>query len=173
MDSATLANYAQIASFILMVLAMLWPMFKGKWPDKPRILVYSFLAVWVVTTTYLYFKKPEVTVYQGTTSLKLLFAGGGQIPQPQSQENIYRWYALKNITVLFDKKGNRTDVPSWTIVLTFEKDISPTYLHIKSNGQNLPLHEVKDFSPRHAVISIGGEVPPGVVELTVDKPSDS
>ena len=170
MESATLANYTQIASFILTVILLVWPQFKGQWPQQPQIWAYIFLAIWVLTTTYLYFQKPKIAVYPGATKLALLFPGGDRIPQPQTLENIARWYALSNTTVLFDKKGNRTDIRTWTIFLVFEKDINPTYLHIVFNSPNTPAHEVKDFGSRHAVVWIAGDIPPGVVEFRVDKP---
>jgi hypothetical protein len=52
---------------------------------------------------------------------------------------------------------------SWTLYLVFDKPISIKQFRIDGSGATLPLHEVKDYGERHAVIQFGEEDLVGVV----------
>ena len=54
-----------------------------------------------------------------------------------------------------------------TLYLTFDRPMSVGTMVITSPDMTVPLHEVKDFSSRSAVISFGSGIPAGTLVVTV------
>jgi len=104
------------------------------------------------------------------TGISLRFSGGNETPTPEEGKNIYGWYALQIITQTINTRTQEeTRSRMWTIFLVFDKEVNPKRLNISSEGFAMPLHEVKEFRPRHAIIVINADLPAGVLNIKVDQ----
>jgi hypothetical protein len=104
-----------------------------------------WLGIWTVGTP---------TIGPRTTSLRLQFNAGNNLPDQIDQQNIWRWYALPIGLDAADKSGKtvaRVGRP-WVIYVQFDKPTTVRGFKIDAGGAKLPPHEVKDYSPRHAVL---------------------
>ena len=100
-------------------------------------------------------------------SLKLHIYGDDRVPERISAENIFRWYLLKSKAVLIDN-GAGKDIPiTSTLFISFDKDVEIRTLHVGSPDVQLPLHEVKEFNQRYAIVVFMGNIPAGTLEIAV------
>lgn len=106
---------------------------------------------------------------EAPTSLRLTFLGNGTTPHQTDNQNVWRWYALKNHHEFINRMNpaERYVSASWTIFLTFDSPIDPTShaLRVTFEGNGFPMHEVKDFTERSAVIGVFGEIPTGTMVI--------
>src|SRR5579871_6442803 len=86
------------------------------------------------------------------TRARLQFNHGLNLPTPIQIENIWYWYAYFNVFA-------GQNVPhQWTVFLVFERLVTVDHIDIDAGGAPLPVHEVKTYGNRHAVIYFGGDL---------------
>jgi hypothetical protein len=107
------------------------------------------------------------------TSLRLQFNPNSITPTNLHLENIWYWYALCHIFTAIEgpskahKKGRQIETKQWTIFLIFDQPVAIKQILVDGNGAKLPLVEVKDRGPRHAIITINGDVGAAVIDVRV------
>lgn len=90
------------------------------------------------------------------THLSLKFGPAGSTPISTGLANIWRWYALASVAVVVLPDGNRKEIKSWNLFMTFEKPIDVKQVVIE--GGSLPQYEVKDRDSRSTVIAFLGDI---------------
>jgi len=119
--------------------------------------LYSSLRAWFTERRL----SPSKTLPVGkmATDLSLQFSAPNTMPVAVTQNNVWRWYALRNIFVGTDAKTKKTtEAYSWTIFISFDNPITFKQIHIDGGGSILPRYEVKDSSTRTAVIAFTGDI---------------
>lgn len=109
-------------------------------------------------------------VYQGPTSIRLLFGGAPGLTEVINSENIFRWYALETVQFVIFTNKPPEQLKTWTVFLTFDKEVDPgmSSFHIINDIPSKPITEVKDFGARSAVVAIMGDIPSGTLTFYVD-----
>lgn len=99
-----------------------------------------------------------------STRLRLQFNGNGAFPLMVEEQNIWRWYSLADVHVIIrpETTPERRTV-SWKLFITFDAPVAYKQITVSAGHSDIPTVEVKDWSPRHAVIVFGGDMPPSVV----------
>ncbi len=103
------------------------------------------------------------------TEIRLQFRDRDSSPLAIDNKNIWRWYTLQTVVKGIDAKtGALNEVGrNVTVFLIFDKPVKLTQFRIDGMGSTLPMYEVKDSSPRGAVIVFSGELTGKVVEIQV------
>ena len=102
-----------------------------------------------------------------TASLRLHMFGDHRPPDRLESENIFRWYCIYNLFNNVSPQGFSSTIVSTILFLSFDYDVSISTLKISSPDISLPIHEVKEFNQRFAIIVFSGEIPMGTVEVRV------
>lgn len=100
------------------------------------------------------------------THLGLKFGPLGTTPTATDMANVWRWYALKNVVVIMTADGQRKEVPSWNLFMTFGKPIDAKQVIIE--GDALPQYEVKDRDSRSIVVAFMGDILNSSLRVTID-----
>ncbi len=100
------------------------------------------------------------------TELRLQFGDINDLPTKITNDNIWRWYALKTINIGMNPKTKKLEqvIGLWTIFVTFDKPVNFSQIRVTSTGA-LPTYEVKDSSQRSAVITIQGAIEHSVLDI--------
>jgi hypothetical protein len=107
------------------------------------------------------------------TSVRLQFHPNSINPTNLHLENIWSWYALRHSFIVHEgpskqfKQGREIESRQWTIFLVFDKPVALKQILVNGNGANLPVVEVKDRGPRHAVIVIAGDIGGVILDINV------
>ena len=113
--------------------------------------------------------KPKIV----KTDLRLQFQPNNLNPVCLDMHNIANWYAIRhevNIQESPSKKfpqGRQHQIRSWSLYLVFERLVALKQIRIDANGAQVPVIEVKDRSPRHAVILISGDMPAAILDINI------
>ena len=114
--------------------------------------------------------------------LRLWCQGTAHPPTQLSQTNIWRWFMMTAVAQVMPPGSGPPGFTSGpigagmsagavilnhTLYLTFDRPMSVGTMVITSPDMTVPLHEVKDFSSRSAVISFGSGIPAGTLVVTV------
>ena len=99
--------------------------------------------------------------------LRLHMYGDNRIPDRIAEENIFRWYYLKNVIVMSDPAGQQSEAVSAILFVTFQPEVKISTIHVRSPDVKLPLYEVKEFNQRYAIIVFAKDIGPGTLEITV------
>jgi hypothetical protein len=109
-----------------------------------------------------------VTSFADEAELILHYYGDDRAPSRLSATNIWRWYNLKYITVGIEQLTGAVHRHSMSaLFLTFDHPVNTTSLEISSPDMKLPLHEVKEFTNRYAIIGFTDEIPSGTLNIKV------
>ena len=106
----------------------------------------------------------EVALTTAETRIKLQFGGSNEIPVGIELHNIWRWYALSNVVILNLPEGQR-EIKTWSVFLTFDKPVDVKQVLVSVPGNRR--YEVKDTSPRSAVIAFLEDIVNAPVEIRV------
>jgi hypothetical protein len=68
------------------------------------------------------------------THLSLKFGLAGSTPVATDLANIWRWYALASIAVVILPDGQRQEIKSWNLFMTFDKPIDIKQVIIEGSG---------------------------------------
>jgi len=99
------------------------------------------------------------------TSLRLQFNAGNMVPTALNQTNIWRWFTLTTIIRGVDQKGDTHEQRMLTIFVIFDAPISLKQIVLDAGGAALPVYEVKDSGPRHAIITLENAISGVVLEI--------
>lgn len=101
-----------------------------------------------------------LTIAEMPTYLILRYGAQGTQPIALDQKNIVRWYALMNFLRggVDAKTKQPVEARTLNIFICFENPITFRQILIDSRGLSIPIHEVKDSSPRHAIVSFAGDL---------------
>jgi hypothetical protein len=164
-----------IIGIALAIIFGFWSLAPEGWPKMPLwalvlgigigVLLIGF-AAGLITGEY---RKTRASKLVDTASLRLHIYPDDRTPQRLSFENIWRWYYLKMIIVEADKttgKDQRKHVAA-TLFISFENQVEIGTLEISSPDIRLPLHEVKEFNSRFAIIMFLEAPSEGTLDVTV------
>jgi hypothetical protein len=144
------------------------------WGLAPLTLVVVATIILLLREFVFFPPKEAVGVPQPIpTHLRLQFQPNSANPRNLLAENVWYWYALCNIfktveppSELF-KNGRTSEHKFWSLFLVFDKPVAIKQITFDSHGAAMPLMEVKDKGPRHAVIVIAGDVGGAVLDINV------
>jgi hypothetical protein len=96
--------------------------------------------------------------------------GDDRTPTRVSDNNIWRWYILRVAAVFIEAETGRTERRSLptSLYVTFDQPVRVGTLTISADDFKLPLHEVKEFNNRFAIIVFDGELPTGTLRIRVE-----
>jgi hypothetical protein len=103
------------------------------------------------------------------TYIRLQFHHGAQEPDRIDSKNIFRCYSTAALTgVQPNQQGSPMArvVARW-LFLIFDRPVRISRLRLDPSGAQLPIHEVKSFSSRHAVVWILGDLAGTVINFQV------
>lgn len=89
-------------------------------------------------------------------------------PDRLEAKNIFRWYYLSHILMGKNEKGKNEEIVLPTLFVTFEPEVKITSLKVRSPDMKLPLHEVKEFNQKFAIITFSGRLKEGTLEIVVE-----
>jgi hypothetical protein len=143
----------------------------------PRFLHWLFSTPWYVPAILgacltailayvLLFGRTEPRLRRLRTSAVIRFIAGNNNPEKIEVRNIWNWYALCNIVYVHEQGGAVRELRTWSIFLVFDEPISAKQVLVESDAP-LPVYEVKNYGPRHAVIAFSGDIPTTVIRIRV------
>jgi hypothetical protein len=107
------------------------------------------------------------------TSLRLQFHPNTVTPTALYLENVFVWYALRtpfvplDVSSTLDGQVRRIEARQWIIFIVLEHPVAPKQVLVYGNGAVLPVTEVKDRGPRHAIICVNGDIEAAVLDIRV------
>jgi hypothetical protein len=103
-----------------------------------------------------------------TAELRLVIHGDDRTPSRLSAINIWRWFWLKNIVASRDSDGTERRLHVTPILyINFDQPVKVGTLEVEASGFNLPLHEVKEFTNRFAIIVFSEDLPAGTLNIRI------
>jgi len=101
-----------------------------------------------------------------TAELRLIIHGDDRTPSRLSAVNIWRWFWLKHIVATRDPDGTERRLHITPILyINFDQPVKVGTLEVEASGFNLPLHEVKEFTNRFAIIFFSENLPAGTLNI--------
>jgi len=90
-------------------------------------------------------------------ALRLHIYADDRTPQRLSYSNVWRWYYLKTLLIALNRETDQQQQRNVTATLfvIFDTPVKIGTLEISSPDIRLPLHEVKEFNNRYAIIVFG------------------
>jgi hypothetical protein len=106
------------------------------------------------------------------TILVLQYSGGEETPVQLADSNLHRWYSLENILSIHKLSDIGVEERSKTATITnllwiFHQPISYKQPLVSFSGGSLPRYEVKDRTDRYVLFAFSGQIPRGVLELSL------
>jgi hypothetical protein len=144
------------------------------WGFAPLILVVGATIILVLREFVFRPQREKAGLPQAIpTSLRLQFQANSLNPTCLDINNIANWYSLRNEMQIHE--GPSPQYPNgrvitrrfWTLYVVFDHPVSLKQIVFDGNGAQLPTIEVKDRSPRHAVIFISDDMPSCILDLRV------
>jgi hypothetical protein len=162
-----------VAGLALTLVFWALPHFVRKLPRWISIacLVVGLLALGLSVGLVVADRRNDESIRQRVdkASLRLHIYGDNRTPDRIAAENIFRWYYLKHIIVTDMPEGKRrSESISATLFVSFEPQVKISTIQVRSPDVKLPLHEVKEFNQRYAIISFAGDIGPGTLEISVN-----
>ena len=99
--------------------------------------------------------------------LRLHIYDDNQTPDKLADKNIFRWYFLTNMVLLHKETGGQNKVISQILFLTFEPEVHISSIKVRSPDIKLPIHEVKEFNQKFAIIAFNNKIPSGTLEILI------
>ncbi len=142
------------------------------WGFAPLALVVGATIILLFREFFVRPNREKAGVPQAIpTSLRLQFFPNSIIPACLGIENIWSWYSLCHIFTAIEgsspqyPEGREITKRQWSIFLVFDRPVAFKQIIVNGNGVNLPMTEVKERGPRHAVITIGGDIGGAIVDI--------
>jgi len=95
------------------------------------------------------------------TSLQLQFLSNDVQPKIVGLTNVWRWYTLSGVDPISKKRVQII------LFIIFNESIHLKQVKIDGGGMNLPIYEVKDSGPRHAIIVFNGDLS-GIIKIDAE-----
>ena len=102
-----------------------------------------------------------------TASLRLHVYGDSRMPDRITSENIFRWYYLRTIIQFQGPQGPIRHSTMPTLFITFDPEVRISTLTVCSPDLALPMHEVKEFNQKYAIVVFSDDIGPGTLEIGV------
>jgi hypothetical protein len=150
------ANLTSIFSFI--VDNRLWQFTPAVAVVISAIIIAAERLGWIEATA----EKPTTD-----TAIALQFYGDYRHPTVISERNLWRYYNLTMQTTLVESSGTKHVMAISVLFVTFVHPVRVGSLIVSSPDIALPMHEVKEFNDRFAVITFSGALPFGTLNLTL------
>jgi hypothetical protein len=129
--------------------------------------VWSFLPLGVLVLSAAVYLVNWLRPHHGRATraaLELRTSGTALPATLLSQTNVWRWYLL---TIIGNFK-DRANVPiQQTLFISFDRPMGVNTAEITSPDINLPLHEVKEFTAKYAIIAFVEPIPAGRLVVTM------
>ena len=143
------------------------------WPKVPTWASYLGVAVGVLLVGIAigfavadYWREPKRA---DSAELQLHIYPDQRTPTRLSYSNIWRWYYMKLVLIGIDKSTGlkqQQNVTS-TLFLTFDTPVRVGTLEVSSPDIRLPMHEVKDFNDRSAIVFFNDDLAEGTLVIKV------
>jgi hypothetical protein len=101
-----------------------------------------------------------------TATLHLQVFNDNRYPALIREENMFRWYVLRNIFVVHKPDGNLENHETVTLFISFLNDVRIGTLEVKSDSP-MPLYETKEYNQRFAIVHFAAALPIGTLEIKV------
>ena len=101
--------------------------------------------------------------------LRLHIYNDYRTPTRLGHENIFRWYFLHMAIEGIGPAGQKRIATMETLFVSFEEDVAVHTITVRSPDMTLPLHEIKEFNQRYAIVVFAERVPAGTLEIEVAK----
>jgi hypothetical protein len=164
-----------IFGIALAIIFGFWTLAPEGWPKMPPWVLILGIGIGILLIGSAAgliigdYRKATSGQLADTASLRLHIYADDRTPQRLAFQNIWRWYYLKTIIIELDKstgKDQRKHATA-TLFLNFENPVKDGTLEISSPDIRLPLHEVKEFNSRFAIIIFHEAPSEGTLEVTV------
>lgn len=164
-----------------------WPMIRANIPTFIVILVLITGCVWaamnwgygsLISNKDAEIKILERKVGQAATlpapvklsesaELRIHVYGDHRVPDRIGASNIWRWYFLQDFVQFLNQDGSKhSEQMSAKLFISFDNPVLVGTLTVKAD-KALPVHEVKEFNNRFAIIVFAGAVPECNVTISV------
>lgn len=139
---------------------------------KPVVEDVGFLVVTVVaifSVAWYLRRRGDVspkppTDFAEQTWARFHIYGDERQPQRLGAENIWRWFQFRVIQITMSRDSDDKHEEEMDIFfLTFDRPAKGETLEVSSPDSELPRHEVKDFSPRSAIVVFSDRLQAGTV----------
>jgi hypothetical protein len=100
-------------------------------------------------------------------SLKLHMFGDHRTPERIAADNIFRWFYLQTAIHGVSPSGVTRIGTLSTLFVAFDSDVVVSTIRVRSPDMQLPIHEVKEFNQRYAIVTFSDNVPAGTLEVVV------
>ena len=141
------------------------------WQIPVTALFALFAVCFVLAPYWIYQQSQHPKTFLGTSSVQMVFPGNGEPPQPvpNTNVNVYRYTALRYNALMQEEGSSNPPIVAgvkWGIYIIFDNPISTEVNFFSTtNVHPKPDIELRDVSPRGAIVIIGAEMPAGLVEL--------
>lgn len=103
-----------------------------------------------------------------TAKLVLNLPADSSVPSMSYQSNVWRWFWFTYIVLGIDQDGQeRTIGEAPVLFINFDQEVAVTSLRVRSYDCTLPIHEVKEFKSRFAIIYFKENFGPATLEIEV------
>jgi hypothetical protein len=164
-----------ILGIALAIIFGVWSLAPEGWPKMPPwasitgvgvgILLVGLAAGLIIGD----YRQSDVNQLVDAATLRLHIYADDGTPQRLSYNNIWRWFYLRTLLIGVDKdtgKAQQHNVMA-TLFVTFETPVKVGTLEFSSADIRLPLHEVKEFNNRFAIIVFLQAPTEGTLDISV------
>jgi hypothetical protein len=147
---------------VLALIAPLWAIIA----QAPGYWVFTAaLVTFAAALTIVQRLRAMLVASARTASLKLQLYGDARFPTIIREDNVFRWFYLRNIVHGKAPDGSPLAVESVNFFVSFDRDVLIKTLEISSPDFKLPRHETKEYNQRFAIVAFDGPLPMGTLEL--------
>jgi hypothetical protein len=127
----------------------------------------GILLVGLAAGLFLPSGRTQAPKFSPKARLQLHVYADERMPSRITADNIWRWYTLRTLIKGLAPSGQEHDVVNLTtLFVTFDTPVFVGTLTVSSPDVRLPIHEVKEFNPRFAIIVFSGQIPEGTLEIS-------
>ena len=158
-DALSQTIWATLLGAIVTAIAPIWAAMAG----APGYLIFTVALVALASALVII---PHLAaILRGTNNtafMRLHIYPDERHPDELHTENIFRFYQLRNV---IPAEGGLSRGGSTTMFVTFENDVKITSIEVSSPDMLLPVHEVKEYTQRYAIICFAEFLPSGTLEV--------
>jgi hypothetical protein len=149
--------WATLLGALVTAIAPIWAAMAG----APGYLIFTVALVALASALVIIPHLSAILLGTNNTAfMRLHIYPDERHPDKLHTENIFRFYQLRNVP-----EGGLAGGGSTTMFVTFENDVKITSIEVSSPDMLLPVHEVKEYTQRYAIICFAEFLPGGTLEV--------
>jgi hypothetical protein len=161
-DALAQTIWATILGVMVIAIAPIWAAVAG----APGYLIFTLVLVALASALVIIPKLSAILRGTNNTAfIRLHIHADERQPDKLHTENIFRFYQLRNVLLAPLAEGGLAQGASTTMFVTFENDVEITSIEVSSPDMVLPVHEVKEYNQRYAIICFAEFLPGGTLEV--------